>query len=73
MSDGLALLSDGRAFQGEMSWAIDIQNPKTHERIVMIKCTGELVYGPNYHPDQAAKAFWEAIALAAPHHEHKVR
>ncbi len=37
-----------------------------HEMLVTLRPDGTLEYGPNYHPDEAARLFWEAIAYAYP-------
>ncbi|MGW6912605.1 hypothetical protein ACWGB8_02085 [Kitasatospora sp. NPDC054939] len=34
--------------------------------LVTIQSTGELEYGTNYTPDEAAKAFWTAVSGFAP-------
>lgn len=34
--------------------------------LVTIRPTGELEYGPGYTPDEAARAFWDALRYLAP-------
>ena len=34
--------------------------------LVTIHPTGELEYGPDYTPDEAARAFWDALRRLAP-------
>ncbi len=36
----------------------------SNEAMVTIKADGTIEYGPNYHPDEAAKLFWAAVGAA---------
>lgn len=36
------------------------------QRLVTLKRNGEMVFGANYDPDEAAKIFWDAIIRVAP-------
>lgn len=36
--------------------------------LVRINMNGTMEFGPNYHPDAAAKIFWDAIERFVPNH-----
>lgn len=40
---------------------ITLRETETNELIVEVASNGEITYGPNYNPDDAARKFWTAI------------
>lgn len=46
--------------------AITILSQDNRTPLVTIHPTGELEYGPGYSPDEAARAFWDALRRLAP-------
>ena len=48
----------------EPTYNFVIANP---EPIVTIKADGTMEFGKNYHPDEAAKIFWDAVARINPY------
>jgi hypothetical protein len=41
-------------------------NGEDGQPLVTIHSNGELEYGPNYTPDEAARTFWDALRHLAP-------
>ena len=44
-----------------------LQGGKISDPLVTIKADGTIVFGANYTPDAAAKAFWEVVRRSHPH------
>ena len=44
-------------------------NGSHSEMLVAIKPDGTIKYGPDYTPDEAARAFWEALGTRSPYRE----
>lgn len=48
----------------DQMFAISVSNGS--DCLVKVRPDGTIEYGPNYKPDESAKAFWEAVAKEFP-------